>query len=87
MMMVKKDTMNITRLTKIEEPASACMQFKIKTEDKTFVLAAWYRQWEHPEIIKHQYTDGVNGEVERLESFKRQIKKAKKYIWQHHHNW
>ena len=32
MMMVKKDTINIARLTKIEEPASACMWFKIKTE-------------------------------------------------------
>ena len=43
----------------------------------SFVLATWYRQWEHPEIIKQQYTNGVDGEVERLESFKRQIKKAK----------
>ena len=68
-MMVKKDTINITRLTKIEEPASACMWFKIKTEDTSFVLAAWYRQWEHPEIIKHQYSDGVDGEVEPLDSF------------------
>ena len=33
MMMVKKDTINITRINKIEEPASACMWFKIKTED------------------------------------------------------
>ena len=73
MMMVKKDTINITRLNKIEDPASACMWFKIKTEDMSFVLATWYRQWEHPEIIKQQSTNGVDGEVERLESFKRQF--------------
>ena len=51
---------------------------KKKTEDKSFILAAWYRQWEHPDIIKSQYTNGINGEVARLESFKQQIKKAKK---------
>ena len=43
----------------------------------SFVPAAWCRQLEHPEIIKHQYTNGVDGEVERLKRFKRQIKKAK----------
>ena len=53
------------------------MWFKIKTEEKTFTLATWYRQWEHPLAIKNQYINGVYGEVARLESFKLQIKKAK----------
>ena len=76
MVMVKKETTNITRLFQIEQAETACMWFKIKTEDKTFTFAAWYRQWEHPEAIKNQYTNGVDGEVARLESFKLQIKKG-----------
>ena len=52
MMMVKKDTVNITRLYNIEEPASSCMWFKIDTQAMSFVLATWYTQWEHPEIVK-----------------------------------
>ena len=40
-----------------------------QNQDMSFVLAAWYRQWEHPEIIKSNYTNGVDGEVEQLESF------------------
>ena len=80
LVLVKKDTINITRLTKIEQDETACMWFKIKTEEKTFTLAAWYRQSEHPLAIKNQYTNGVDGEVARLESFKLQIKKSKKYI-------
>ena len=74
MVFVKKDTINITRLTQIEQAETACMWFKIKTEEKTFTLAAWYRQWELPVGIKNQYTNGVDGEVARLESFKLQIK-------------
>ena len=76
-MLVKKDFINITRLTNIEEPATACMWFKMKTQDSLLVMAAWQRQWEHPEIIKHLYTDGVDGEVECINSFQKQIKKAK----------
>ena len=53
------------------------MWFKIKTEDKNFVLAAWYRQWNHPTIIDHLYTKGTDGEVERLKSMQLQVKKAK----------
>ena len=75
MLMVKENTVHITRLENIEEPATSFMWFKIKTQDNNFVLAAWYRQWTHPEIIKHHYTNGVDGEVERLESFQKQIKK------------
>ena len=45
MMMVKKNTVNITRLENIEEPATSCMWFKIKTQDTNFVLATLYRQW------------------------------------------
>ena len=52
LVLVKKDTINITRLTQIEQAETACMWFKIKTEEKTFTLAAWYRQWEHPLAIK-----------------------------------
>ena len=73
----EKDAINITRLINIEKDETACMWFKIKTEDKSFTIATWYRQWEHPDIIKNQHTNGVNGEVARLESFKLQIKKAK----------
>ena len=51
--LVKKDTINITRLAHIEQNETACMWFKIKTEDKNFVLAAWYRQWHHPAIVEH----------------------------------
>ena len=69
MMMAKKDTVNITRLFNIEEPRNSCMWFKIKAQDMSFVLAAWYRQWEHQEIIKQTYTNGVDGEVEGMESF------------------
>ena len=61
----------------IKVPASSCMWFKIKTQDMSFVLATWYRQWEHPEIIKQIYTNCVNGEVECMESFQWQINKAK----------
>ena len=53
MVLVKENTINITRLTQIEENETACMWFKIKTEGKTFTFAAWYRQWEHPLIIKN----------------------------------
>ena len=63
-MMVKKNTVNITRLFNIEEPTNSCMLFKIKTQDMLFVLVAWYRQWEHPEIIKQTHTNSVDGEVE-----------------------
>ena len=77
MTMVKKVTVNISRLSNIEESAMSCMLFKIKTQAITFVLTAWYRQWEHPELIKPYNTNGVIVEVERLESFQRQIKKAK----------
>ena len=77
LVLIKKDTINITRLTQIEQAETACMWFKIKTEDKNFTLAAWYRQWNHPAIVEHMYTDGINGEVERLESMKLQVKKAK----------
>ena len=80
MVMVKKDTINITRLLQIEQAETACMWCKIKTEGKTFTLAAWYRQWERPEAIKNQFTNGVNGEVSRLESFKMKIKKPKIYL-------
>ena len=52
LVLVKKDTINITRLTQTEQAETACMWFKIKTEEKTFTLAAWYRQWEHPLTIK-----------------------------------
>ena len=41
------------------------------------VMAAWYRHREHPKSIEHLYTDGVDGQVECIESFQRQIKKAK----------
>ena len=51
MVLVKKDTINITRLTQIEQNETACMWFKIKTEDQNFTLAAWYRQWEHPMAV------------------------------------
>ena len=77
MVMVKKDTINITRLLQIDQAETACMWFKIKAEEKTFTLAAWYRQWEHPDAIKSQYTNGVDGEVARLESFKLQITRQK----------
>ena len=77
MVLVKKDTINNTRLINIEKAETACMWFKINTEDKTFTLATWYRPREHPDVIKNQYTNGVDGEVARLESFKLQIKKAK----------
>ena len=50
MMLVKKDTVNITRINNIEEPATSCMWIKIKTQDITFVMAAWYRQ--HCRLIK-----------------------------------
>ena len=66
---VKNNTVNITRLENIEEPATACMWFKTKTQEISLVFLAWYRQWEHPKIIKQQCTNGVDGEVERLESF------------------
>ena len=77
LVLVKKDTVNITRLTQIEPNETACMWFKIKTEDQNFTLAAWYRQWDHPLSVKHLYTDGIDGQVERLESMKLQVKKAK----------
>ena len=77
MMMVKKETVNLTGISNMEESTISCIWFKIKTQDITFVLASWYRQWEHPELIKPCYTNGVDSEVERLESFQTQIKKAK----------
>ena len=53
------------------------MWFKIKTQESTMVLSAWYCQWEHPEAIKHLFPDGVDGEVSRIESFQRQTKKLR----------
>ena len=72
MMMVKKNIINITRLTQIEDPIMSCMWFKIKTQDSTKVFSAWYRQWNLPADIRHLHDDSVDDEVPRLENFQRQ---------------
>ena len=43
MIMVQKNTVNITRLENFEQPATSCVWFKIKTQDTNFVLPVWYR--------------------------------------------
>ena len=61
----------------IEDPSTACMWFKMRLAEKTIMIAAWYRQWNHLADIAQNFTDGVEGQVERIKLVKNQVEKAK----------
>ena len=65
MVLVMNDTINITRITNIKKHSTSCTWLKIYTQESTIEMSAWYRQWEHPEEIRHLSTDGVDDEVSR----------------------
>ena len=78
-MRVKKDTVDISSLNYIEEPATACMWLKIKTQDTTMIMTAWYRQWEHPEQINPFKIMGLMLRWRELKAFRDKLKKLKTY--------
>ena len=41
------------------------------------MIAAWYRQWNHLADVAQNYTEGVEGQVERIKLVKNQVEKAK----------
>ena len=79
MIMFKYYNINNPRLTNIKEVHTTCMWFKMKNQQSTIVLSAWYHQRDHHEKIKHLNDDGVNGEVSRLESSKDKSKRQKTF--------
>ena len=76
--LVKKSTIHLTRIEELEHPDLACMWFKLRLDDQTIILSAWYRQWQLPIEIRNARTLGVDGQVERIKIFQKQVKEARK---------
>ena len=75
--MTKNQGLNIQRMESIEDPSTACIWFKMRLAEKTIMIAAWYRQWNQLADVAQNYTDGVEGQVERIKLVKNQVEKAK----------
>ena len=41
------------------------------------MIAAWYKQWNQLADVAQNFTDGVEGQVERIKLVKNQVEKAK----------
>ena len=76
--MVKKSTIHLTRMEELEHPDLACMWFKLRLDDQTIILSTWYRQWQLPIEIRSARTQGIDGQVERIKIFQKQVKEARK---------
>ena len=74
---VKKQGGNIQRVTNIEDPSTTCMWFKMQLANQIAIIAAWYRQWNHLADVAQNYTDGLDGQIERISNVNTQILKVK----------
>ena len=59
------------------------MQFKLKLEDQTIIVAAWYGQGKLLIEIREHRNKGVGGEVDRIKLFKAWGQKAKQMSKNH----
>ena len=71
--MAKKDEVNIQRVEDIEDTNTSAMWFKLKLPSKTIMMAPWYRQWFHLEDVAANHTEGVEGQIEHIQSMKNQL--------------
>ena len=49
----------------------------MRTADKTIMIAAWYRQWNQLADVAQNYTQGIDGHLERITSVISQVEMAK----------
>ena len=49
----------------------------MRLAEKTIMIAARYRQWNHLADVAQNHTDGVEGQVERIKLVKNQVEKAR----------
>ena len=68
------------KMANTEDPSTTCMWFKMRLADKTVMIATWFKQWNQLADVANNYTEGMDGQVERITIIKSKLKMLRQFL-------